>query len=54
MAYFGEIAALMTTVSWTISSLAFESAGKKVGSLSVNLIRLVWYLNGSFSQNSYL
>jgi drug/metabolite transporter (DMT)-like permease len=42
MAYFGEIAALMTTVSWTISSLAFESAGKKVGSLSVNLIRLVF------------
>lgn len=41
MAYFGEIAALMTTVSWTVSSLAFESAGKKVGSLSVNLIRLV-------------
>jgi drug/metabolite transporter (DMT)-like permease len=41
MAYFGEIAALTTAVSWTISSLAFESAGKKIGSLSVNLIRLV-------------
>jgi len=41
MSYFGEVAALMTAVSWTVSSLAFESAGKKVGSLSVNLIRLL-------------
>jgi drug/metabolite transporter (DMT)-like permease len=39
--YFGEIAALMTAVFWTITSMSFESAGKKVGSLSVNLIRLV-------------
>ncbi len=39
--YFGEIAALLTAVFWTVTSMAFESAGKKVGSLSVNLIRLV-------------
>ena len=39
--YLGEIAALFTAVFWTITSLAFESAGKKVGSLPVNLIRLV-------------
>jgi len=39
--YFGEIAALMTAFFWTITSMSFESAGKKVGSLSVNLIRLV-------------
>ena len=39
--YFGEIAALLTAVFWTVTSLAFESAGKKVGSLSVNLIRLI-------------
>ncbi len=39
--YFGEIAALLTAVFWTVTSLSFESAGKKVGSLSVNLIRLV-------------
>lgn len=39
--YFGEIAAILTAVFWTVTSLAFESAGKKVGSLSVNLIRLV-------------
>jgi len=37
----GELAALLTAVCWTFTSLAFESAGKKVGSLSVNLIRLV-------------
>lgn len=39
--YFGEIAGILTAVFWTITSLAFESAGKKVGSLAVNLIRLV-------------
>lgn len=41
MAYFGEIAALLTALFWTVTSMAFESAGKKVGSLAVNLIRLV-------------
>jgi drug/metabolite transporter (DMT)-like permease len=41
VAYFGEIAALLTAVFWTITSMSFESAGKKVGSLSVNLIRLL-------------
>ena len=41
MSYFGEIAALLTAVFWTVTSMAFESAGKKVGSLAVNLIRLV-------------
>lgn len=41
MTYFGEIAALLTAVFWTITSMAFESAGRKVGSLAVNLIRLV-------------
>jgi drug/metabolite transporter (DMT)-like permease len=39
-AYQGELAALLTAVFWTITALAFESASKKVGSLSVNLIRL--------------
>lgn len=37
----GEFAALGTAVFWTITAISFESAGKKVGSLSVNLIRLV-------------
>ncbi len=39
--HFGEIAGILTAVFWTFTSLAFESAGKKVGSLAVNLIRLV-------------
>lgn len=39
--YFGEIVGVLTAVFWTVTSLAFESAGKKVGSLSVNLIRLI-------------
>lgn len=39
--HLGETAALITAICWTITSLAFESAGKKVGSLSVNLIRLL-------------
>ncbi|MFP4556115.1 MAG: DMT family transporter [Bacteroidales bacterium] len=37
----GELAALLTAFFWAITALAFESAGKKVGSLSVNLIRLI-------------
>ncbi len=40
MSYYGEFAALFTAVCWTVSSLAFESAGKRVGSISLNIIRL--------------
>jgi drug/metabolite transporter (DMT)-like permease len=47
----GETAALLTAICWTITALAFEFAGKKVGSLSVNLIRLVlaFFFIGIFS-----
>lgn len=38
--YPGELSALLTAVFWTVTALAFESASRKVGSLSVNLIRL--------------
>ena len=38
----GEIAALGTALCWTIVGITFESAGKKVGSLSVNYIRLIF------------
>ena len=41
MIYAGEIAAFGTVLCWTIGSQCFEAAGKKAGSLSVNLIRLV-------------
>jgi drug/metabolite transporter (DMT)-like permease len=38
--YQGEFFALLTAIFWTITALAFESASLKVGSLSVNIIRL--------------
>lgn len=39
--HFGEVAALTAAALWTVTALAFESAGKRVGALSLNLIRLV-------------
>lgn len=37
----GEILALLTALCWTITAVCFEIAGKKIGSLTLNLIRLV-------------
>jgi len=37
----GEFSAILVAVFWTITALAFESASNKVGSLPVNLVRLV-------------
>ena len=37
----GELAALGTAACWTASALAFEAAGRRIGSLTVNLLRLV-------------
>ncbi|MBW2263558.1 MAG: DMT family transporter [Deltaproteobacteria bacterium] len=39
--YAGELAGLTTALCWTITALAFESAGRRIGSLAVNHIRLV-------------
>ncbi|MFP4302475.1 MAG: DMT family transporter [Spirochaetaceae bacterium] len=39
--YLGESAALVTALFWTITALSFEAAGNKVGSLAVNLWRLI-------------
>ena len=39
--HIGELAALGTAVCWAGSALSFEAGGKRIGSLSVNLIRLV-------------
>lgn len=49
--HFGEIAGILTAIFWTVTALAFESAGKRVGSLAVNLIRLViaFFLIGVYS-----
>lgn len=40
--FLGEFAALIVAVCWTLSALFFEKAGRRIGSLSVNIIRLVW------------
>jgi drug/metabolite transporter (DMT)-like permease len=47
----GELAALATAFCWTITALAFETASRKVGSVAVNIIRLVMavLLLGAFS-----
>jgi drug/metabolite transporter (DMT)-like permease len=40
--YLGEIYAILTALCWAITSTAFEHAGKKMGSLTLNIIRL-WF-----------
>ncbi len=37
----GELAALGTTMCWCASALSFEAAGRRIGSLSVNFLRLL-------------
>jgi len=37
----GEIAALATASCWVVAVMAFESAGRRLGSLALNLIRLL-------------
>jgi len=39
--YIGQTAALATAICWAISSTTFEEAGKRIGSQSLNLIRLI-------------
>ena len=38
---YGELVALATALLWTFSSLAWTSAGKRVGALAVSFIRLI-------------
>lgn len=42
--HIGEYAALLVAFFWTFSALAFEFASKRVGSMPVNLIRLLFAL----------
>lgn len=44
MTHFGEFAAFATACCWVVTGICFEQAGKRVGSLAVNLIRLVMAL----------
>ena len=37
----GEVAALATAFCWTVSAMCWTSAGRRVGSLAVNIIRLI-------------
>jgi len=39
--HFGEFSALLVALFWTVSAIAFESASRRVGSLPVNLLRLI-------------
>jgi len=39
--HLGEFAALLTAFFWTVTSLSFESASHKIGSIAVNILRLV-------------
>ena len=41
MRYYGEFMALLTAFCWTGTAIAFEFAGKRIGSLSMNFIRLL-------------
>ncbi|HHT34268.1 MAG TPA: DMT family transporter [Bacteroidales bacterium] len=38
--HIGEIASLLTAVCWMFSAIFFEKAGRRTGSLSVNIIRI--------------
>jgi drug/metabolite transporter (DMT)-like permease len=39
--HLGEIYSIITAIFWTITAVCFELAGRKIGSLSVNYIRLI-------------
>lgn len=41
MQYIGEIAGIATALSWTATALFFQQASRRIGSLVVNLLRLV-------------
>jgi len=40
--HIGEIAALSAAIFWTATSMAFENAGKRIGSMAVNILRLAF------------
>jgi drug/metabolite transporter (DMT)-like permease len=42
MQYTGEIAGLATAICWTATAMSFQVASRRIGSVSVNLIRLVF------------
>jgi len=43
-AHYGELAALATAIFWTATALSFEAATKRIGSFTVNILRLLFAL----------
>ena len=41
MSFFGEIISLAVAVSWTVTALSAEVASKRIGSLQLNVFRMV-------------
>ena len=41
MHHIGEFAALLTAFFWTVTALTFEAASRKIGSMVVNILRLI-------------
>lgn len=39
--YYGELAALGTSIFWTFTSLCFEFAAKRIGTIGLNILRLL-------------
>jgi drug/metabolite transporter (DMT)-like permease len=39
--HIGEFAALTTAVFWTVTAMTFEAASRKIGSMVVNILRLI-------------
>jgi drug/metabolite transporter (DMT)-like permease len=55
----GELAACVTAVAWTVTSLAFADASRRIGSISVNVLRLalafaVLSIFGFFSRGLFI
>ena len=42
MNYLGELSALLTAVLWSGTSIAFSSAAEKIGSLQLNINRMIF------------
>lgn len=38
--HIGEISSFITVICWVVCSMSFEAAGKRIGSMSVNLLRM--------------
>lgn len=38
--YKGELISIGVAISWTLTALCFEYSGKRIGALSLNIIRL--------------